>query len=395
MGKNEKISKYIIISGFNLRDNNRGTAALGYGSISFLQQRGMLKENIRLIKLRVYRNFLKHSNRTLKNELIRINGIDWNYTIAGMFIVEWWLLRKFGIRLPWTKTAKILKQVKYVAAINGGDGFSDIYGTKTFRSRLFETWIAIRMNIPVIQLPQTLGPFKEKSNYEEGRYILQHSQAVYVRDDKFTSELKKMAVKYEMTKDLSAYMQPEVWDIEIVPNAIGINVSGLAYSNGFRTLAGQFDVYPELIDRLIRHFRDKGHTVYLIPHSYNYEVPELNNDDMVACKAAYDRLKDKNNVIFVDKDLISPQVKYVISKMAFFIGTRMHANFAAIYSGVPVFGLAYSYKFEGAFNANGLDGKNQTAMINNIKIEDIDEIIKQIENAYIKRNNKNAIQQTI
>ena len=81
--------------------------------------------------------------------------------------------------------------------------------------------------------------------------------------------------------------------------------------------------------------------------------------------------------------------------MAFFIGTRMHANFAAIYSGVPVFGLAYSYKFEGAFNANGLDGKNQTAMINNIKIEDIDEIIKQIENAYIKRNNKNAIQQTI
>lgn len=43
--------------------------------------------------------------------------------------------------------------------------------------------------------------------------------------------------------------------------------------------------------------------------------------------------------------------------MSFFIGTRMHANFAAIYTGVPLFGLAYSYKFEGAFNANGLDGK--------------------------------------
>ena len=34
-------------------------------------------------------------------------------------------------------------------------------------------------------------------------------------------------------------------------------------------------------------------------------------------------------------------------------------------------------------------------MINNIKIKDIDGIIKQIENAYVKRNNKNAIQQTI
>ena len=379
--------KCIIISGFNLRDNNRGTAALGYGSISFLLQRKMLKEDSQLINLRVYKNFLKHTNRVLKNELIRINSVDWHYTIAGMFIVEWWLLRKFGIRLPWTKTANILKRVEYVAAINGGDGFSDIYGTRTFHSRLLKIWIAIRMNIPVIQLPQTLGPFKEKSNYEEGRYILQHSQAVYVRDDKFTAELKKMGIKYEITKDLSAYMQPELWDIEITPNAIGINVSGLAYSNGFRTLAGQFDVYPELIDRLIRHFRDKGHTVYLIPHSYNYENPEANNDDMVACKAAYERLEDKSKVIFVDKDLISPQVKYVISKMTFFIGTRMHANFAAIYSGVPVFGLAYSYKFEGAFNANGLNGKEQTAMINNIQEKDIDKIIEKIQLVYNNRFN--------
>lgn len=105
---------------------------------------------------------------------------------------------------------------------------------------------------------------------------------------------------------------------------------------------------------------------------------------MVACKAAYDKLKDKSNVIFVDKDLISPQVKYVISKMSFFIGTRMHANFASIYSGVPLFGLAYSYKFEGAFNANGLDGKNQTAMIIGIKEKDINGIIEKVEKTYQK-----------
>lgn len=60
------------------------------------------------------------------------------------------------------------------------------------------------------------------------------------------------------------------------------------------------------------------------------------------------RLKDKTNVVFVDEDLISPRVKYVISKMSFFIGTRMHANFAAIFTNVPLFGLAYSYKFQGA-----------------------------------------------
>ena len=99
-------------------------------------------------------------------------------------------------------------------------------------------------------------------------------------------------------------MKPEQWDIELKKNAIGINVSGLAYSNRFRTLSGQFDAYPELIDRLICHFRDNGHTVYLIPHSYNYNVPEDTNDDIVACREAFDRLKNKDNVVFIDKDLI-------------------------------------------------------------------------------------------
>ena len=376
--------KYIIISGLNLRDNNRGTAALGYGAISFLQQRENLKEGTILLNIRCYKNFLKSCNRKCKEEILSVNSITWHRKTIGIFIIEWWLLRKLGILLPWSQTAKLLKSVEYVAAINGGDGFSDIYGTDTFHSRLLETWIALKMNIPVIQLPQTLGPFQLQRNYDEARYILSHSKTVYVRDDKFTPELKKMGIKNELTKDLSAYMQPEPWNIDIKPNSVGINVSGLAYSNGFRTLAGQFDAYPELIDRLICHFRDKGHTIYLIPHSYNYEIPEPNNDDMVACKAAYDKLKDKSNVIFVDNDLISPQVKYVISKMSFFIGTRMHANFASIYSGVPLFGLAYSYKFEGAFNANGLDGKNQTAMIIGIKEKDINGIIEKVEKTYQK-----------
>lgn len=381
--------KYVIISGLNLHDNNRGTAALGYGAISFLQQKGILDDKITLVNLRRYNNFLKPLNRRLKEETFRVNSVEWNRISFGIFVLEWWLLKRFGLLLPWSKSAKVLKQVKYVAAINGGDGFSDIYGTDTFHSRLLETWIGIRLKIPVIQLPQTLGPFRNKDNYDEARYILKHSEQVYVRDDKFVSELDKMGVKFDKSKDLSAYMLPESWNIDVKSNSVGINVSGLAYSNKFRQLSGQFEMYPELMKRLICHFRNNGHTVYLIPHSYNYQTPEENNDDIVACRDAYNSLEDKTNVVMIDKDLISPQVKYVISKMTFFIGTRMHANFAAIYTGVPVFGLAYSYKFEGAFNANGLDGAMQTAMINSIKKSDIDDIIAKIDSVYLKYKSVN------
>ena len=227
-------------------------------------------------------------------------------------------------------------------------------------------------NVPLIQLPQTLGPFSKPENYELAKRILQYSQHVYIRDTKYVSELEKMGVKYELTKDLSAYMQPEEWNIDIVPGSIGINVSGLAYSNNFRALSGQFDAYQK-----------KNKTIYIIPHSYNYNKPEDSNDDLEASKAIYNSLIDKTNVVLIEKDLISPQIKYVISRMSFFIGTRMHANFAAIYTHVPVFGLAYSYKFEGAFEANGLS-KDQTYFINNIKNSDIEIIVNKIESLYAK-----------
>lgn len=74
--------------------------------------------------------------------------------------------------------------------------------------------------------------------------------------------------------------------------------------------------------------------------------------------------------------------------MNFFIGTRMHANFAAIYTGVPLFGLAYSYKFSGAFYANGLNGDKQTYMINNMSQTSIGDVINKIEIVYNESKNK-------
>lgn len=375
------MKKYIIISGFDIRDNNRGTAALGYGSINFCLQNNYLNEGQEMINFIYIKKFWKKEYKDREIEY-HTNGKKIKHKI--IYIQEWEkrLFDIFNISLPFTKFGKAIRNLNLIAAINGGDGFSDIYSTKTFYSRLDDIQIAMRKHLPVIILPQTLGPFKQQSNYQKAQEILQYATDVYVRDTKFITELQKMGVKYKLTQDLSAFMEPEPWDIEIKPNSIGINVSGLAYSNKFRTLSGQFDMYPQLIESIICHFRDKGHTIYLIPHSYNYNHPEENNDDIVACKAAYERLKNKENIVLINQDLISPQIKYLISKMSFFIGTRMHANFAAIYTHVPLFGLAYSYKFEGAFNANGLNGKLQTTMINNIKAEDIKRIIKQIDSVY-------------
>lgn len=378
------MKKYVIISGLNLNDNNRGTAALSYGAISFLYERGLLKHGQEILNLKYIKKFWKKEYCNDFEEYVDIDGYKWKIVTKHVFFFSKFLFLNCGILLPFSTLKKITNKIERVVAINGGDGFSDIYGTHTFLSRLLDTEIAMKLNIPLIQLPQTLGPFQDYINYNKAKQILQYSEKVFVRDDKFVHELNNMGVKYELTRDLSYYMKPQKWNIKIENNAIGINVSGLTYSNKFRTLAGDFEVYPDLINELICFFRNKGNTVYLIPHSYNFKKPEINNDDILACCEAYDRLLDKSGVVLINKDLISPQIKYLISKMKFFIGTRMHANFAAIYTGVPLFGLAYSYKFEGAFDANGLDGKEQTVLINNISKEDIPNIIDKIEAFYLK-----------
>lgn len=376
------MKKYVIVSGLNLNDNNRGTAALGYGAISFLYERGLLKQGQEILKLKYVKKIWKSDYRKDIEEYVDIDGYKWKIVTKHIFSLSKLLILKYGILLPFSALKKIVNEIERVVAINGGDGFSDIYGSQTFLSRLVDTKVAMKLNIPVIQLPQTLGPFQDNRNYNIAKQILQYAEKVFIRDDKFVHELDKMGVKYELTRDLSYYMKPQEWDIKIENKAIGVNVSGLAYSNKFRALAGEFENYPKLIDKLICYFRNKGNTIYLIPHSYNYRSPEMNNDDLVACREAYNRLEDKSGVVLIDKDLKSPQIKYLISKMKFFIGTRMHANFAAIYTEVPLFGLAYSYKFEGAFNQNGIFG--QTAQINNITEDQVNLIVEKVNLIYNK-----------
>ena len=389
MGKSRKIGpedlrkKYIIIKNFSIHQPNRGNTALNIGAVSFLKEKGLMNDNQEIISFVFYKNPFKKEYRKATHENNEIDGKPCKSHIIPVFYLQQRLCVKWGIVLPFTKFGRMIRNVAYEAADYGGDGFSDIYGDLALQLRYNQTKVIKRLNIPLLILPQTIGPFQKKCNYEYAKDLLEYADSVYVRDEKFVEELNKLNIPYTKTKDLSAFMKPLPWEIDIKPNAIGINVSGLAYSNNFKKLAGEFDAYPQLIFEIIRYFRSTGHPVYLIPHSYNYLTPDENNDDMVACREVHEKLEDKSNVVFVDKDLISPQVKYVISKMSFFIGTRMHANFAAIYTNTPVFGLAYSYKFEGAFVNNGLDA-DQTYMINNLQESRIPEVINRIDKTYHK-----------
>lgn len=372
-------TQFVIFSDFNIRSNNRGTAALGYGAIEFLVQEGFVNENFDIIRYRFYRNPF-HIRQKQATEELDINEKKKKYHTISVWSFEKWLY-KHGLLFFNTLFKQTIEKVKVVGAINGGDGLTDIYGDYWLDYRLPEMNLAIELGIPFVILPQTIGPFLEKRNQERIVSILKQAERIYVRDSNFIGELDKNHLPYIKANDLSYYMEPMPFPIEIKKPCIGINVSGLAYSNRFGNLAGEFDNYPKLITAIVKLFQAKGCNIYLIPHAYNVSKPETNNDDMASTREFYDGLEDKTGVCFVDMDLISPQIKYLISQMDFFIGTRMHANFAAIFTGVPVFGLAYSYKFKGAFENNGIF--DHTYPINNLAESQIESVLSVIDSIYL------------
>lgn len=390
MGKREKgeVKKYIYMTGLALRDNNRGTAALGYGALGFLCEKGLIKESQSIVNieerslLTFAKAIIKRRAIRKKKEIIKTNNQQWQYEEFYIFHFEKRMARRFPLLRKFSIYERIICNTEFVAAINGGDGFSDIYGKEIFIQRLPGIQMAMENGIPLMLLPQTIGPFNDSEIWAIAKKILHYADWVFVRDKKFTHILDQEKISYEVTKDLSYYMKPETWQIDIPKGCVGLNVSGLAYSNNFSGLEHKFDLYPVLIRNIISEFQTIGVPLFLIPHSYNHRKSEPNNDDLEACRKVYSELKGKKNVYVIDKDMTSPMVKYVISRMSFFIGTRMHANFAAIYTNVPVFGLAYSYKFAGGFSSNGLDGEKQTAMIIDMTQDDVTLIVQRIMTLY-------------
>ena len=124
MGKGKK--KYVIISGFTIGNNNRGCDALSIGSIQFMKERNFLHDGDKIIFFRFMNNFLIRDFWIDTKNIINVNGEKWTQIIYTVPKYEKILWDKFHIILPFTRFGRCIRKIACVAAINGGDGFSDI-----------------------------------------------------------------------------------------------------------------------------------------------------------------------------------------------------------------------------------------------------------------------------
>ena len=274
-----------------------------------------------------------------------------------------WLTQK----IPWLQA---ITESRFVGDIRGGDSFSDIYGLRRLIEGSMPAWTALMLKRPLVQLPQTYGPFKSRTARFVARYLLSRSAVVIARDlasQVVARDLIKGTQTVLLSPDVAfaleaiappkVLLDPPLKDF-LTAQPIGLNVNGLMYRGGYnrRNMFGLTLEYPAflktLAERLLRETRDD---LLLIPHTWAPPGDvESDNQAAVELRAALPEvLRSRVHVVTAEYD--AHEIKWIIGQCGFVIAGRMHACIAALSQGVPAVGVAYSMKFQGVFESVGME----------------------------------------
>lgn len=272
-------------------------------------------------------------------------------------------------------TLREIDSASVAASIAGGDSFSSIYGMGRFFYVALPQLLIILMGKPLVQLPQTYGPFTNGASKAFARFILANSSAVYSRDYRGIEEVKELlgikggSDKVRFCHDVGFVLdpaEPEGCSIEgtafdgagDASCTVGFNVSGLLYMGGYNrdNMFGLKLDYKRLVNEIIDFLiTRKRAQVVLIPHVFGgREHPE---SDTEACRKVYESLKTAHGgrLAMVTGSFDQAGIKHIIGKCDFFIGSRMHACIAALSQCIPAVPIAYSRKFVGVMETIGVE----------------------------------------
>ncbi len=240
--------------------------------------------------------------------------------------------------------------LSFVVDISEGDSFTDIYGFKRFLLMLLSKIILLKNSVRMIAAPQTIGPFRNIFIRYLAKAVLKKYSKVFSRDLNTKKLLDSMNVSSVLSCDAAFKMNYKNSENTYKSNDqlldVGVNVSSLLWNK-----SDDFNIkidYRNLLKDIIMRIAKLGHSVTLVPHVYSREEKsDLNVSRELALSITDYEIKIIKNL----KDCI--EAKSEISKLDFFIGSRMHSTIASVSSGVPTIILGYSYKHEGVFELIG------------------------------------------
>ena len=275
-------------------------------------------------------------------------------------------------------SARAVSRARAVLDISGGDSFTDIYGPKRFEAMVLTKKMALDAGVPLILLPQKLGPFQSPKLAKQAAEILRRSTAVWVRDAQsfeylqtqlgadFDPSKHKLGVDVAVTLPASkpAKLAQDLW-AWLTPtrsfSLAGLNVSGLLCHDveNARTAFGLAASHSDQVETLARALLNSDPNLRLLLISHVHKPEAEMESDLAAARMLVQRLGPlaTGRVRIVEERLNAMELKWVLAKLDWFAGARMHASIGAFSSGVPTLSLGYTDKAQGVFDECGI-GQN-------------------------------------
>jgi colanic acid/amylovoran biosynthesis protein len=262
-----------------------------------------------------------------------------------------------------------------VLDVSGGDSFTDLYGGQRLRQVVLPKQIVLGQGRPLVLMPQTYGPFRSQRARRQAQRIVRRAHQAWARDPRAYERLMELAgadfdpKRHRCGVDVAFGLPSSPLSSDDLPNPIGcwlsperpgpvvgLNVSGLVYLGGeaaerqYGLRVDYRDLIHGLVDLLLTRTDAR---IVLVPHV----VAPVGHpqSDMEASQAVLDRIDDshRRRVAMAPPPVSASAAKGIISSVDWFCGTRMHATIAALSSGVPTGGIAYSIKMAGVFATCG------------------------------------------
>ncbi|HOF39805.1 MAG TPA: polysaccharide pyruvyl transferase family protein [Candidatus Hydrogenedentes bacterium] len=288
-----------------------------------------------------------------------------------------------------------------VLDVTGGDSFTDLYGNRFFKSITLRKRILLREKASLVLLPQTYGPFASPRNRRIAQDIIRRSAMAWARDERSFEVLRDLLgdafdpVRHRSGVDV-AFVLPSVapaedalgdaadWLADRSTPLAGLNVSGLLMNQpdaAARQYGFKADYSRAAISLLRRLLRESDARILLIPHVVT--PPGHYESDIEACnRVAAAVPEEAGGRVAVLPALRDPrEVKWVISQLDLFCGTRMHSTIAALSTGVPAAAIAYSPKTLGVFETCA-----QGAHVADPRHCDTDEVVERLWRSWSARD---------
>jgi len=285
-----------------------------------------------------------------------------NIPLATLQLLALVAAKPFGLERFIAGSTTELRSIRDALAVVdlSGDMLTEDYGMLICWSHFLPLMHAMLLGTPVMICAQSVGPFNWMNWL--ARRIFQRATIVTVRESISYATVRDLGVRdadVKLTADLAFLLpaapesrlhaiQGKIGMIKDDTPILGVSVSALLADSGkarFRP-ALPMKKLAEIIDQAATRHRMR---VLLVSHVYG---PRPSGDDRRIAKHLAGLMTTPTMI--TEDEYEACELKALISKCSVFIGCRMHANLAALDSGVPTLALGYSHKSVGILDDMGL-----------------------------------------